>query len=284
MPTPATVSSLRADSDPARVLVAAHRGAWGSAPENSLAAVAQAIDLGADIVELDVRATADGALILHHDATVDRMCNGSGDVQSLSLRQIRHLHLRAGAGSGLGQPPLTSEPPATLGAALELARDRIIVNIDTKDRAQATRVAQFVVAAGMADQVFVKANIRSLQDLDAVRAGSFFGRVCFVPMMRACPGQFALMLKAMAALGCPMYEVEFDDIAHLEEGRAELARQGARLWVNTIAVSHSQDFNDQRALRDPSAVWGRLLAAGVGAIQTDEVPALIRFLTEEGRR
>jgi glycerophosphoryl diester phosphodiesterase len=284
MPERANVALLRATSS--RVLVTAHRGAWGPAPENSLAAIDRAIALSADIVELDVRATADEALVLHHDPSIDRMCGAKGVVHQMPVDQLRGLSLRQADGrtTPLDRRLTTSEALPTLSSALEFARDRIIVNLDAKDKTQASRIAELVVAAGMTRQVFVKASIRNQQDIDNVRQSPFFGRVCFIPMMRARPGGFARDLRALRVLNCPMYEVEFDDIAHLSEGLDEIQTQGARLWVNTIAVSHSQDFNDELALRDPDAVWGQLLRHGVDAIQTDEVEVLIGYLTQVGRR
>ncbi len=273
-----TVDLLRAGNP--RVLVAAHRGAWNPAPENSLAAIAAAIDLGADIVELDVRATADEVLVLLHDASLDRTSNGRGPLRKYRHVDLRELTLRHG--DGHGQPLMTGEAPPTLASALELARDRIIVNVDAKDTHLAERIGKFVAAAGMAHQVFVKAEVTGPRDIERVRRNPVFGRVPFVPMIRARRGHFAADLHALRVLDCPMFEVSFDALDDLAEGRDELRRQGARLWVNTIAVSHSLDYNDARALHEPDAVWGQLLDIGAGAIQTDEVARLLRYLQSLG--
>jgi glycerophosphoryl diester phosphodiesterase len=72
-----------------RVLRIGHRGAAGHAPENTLAAVQKGIELGVDFVEIDVRRTADDALVALHDPTVNRTTNGKGRVDSLSLRELR---------------------------------------------------------------------------------------------------------------------------------------------------------------------------------------------------
>ena len=66
-----------------RVLRIGHRGAAGHAPENTLAAVQKGIELGVDFVEIDVRRTADDALVVLHDPTVNRTTNGKGRVDSL---------------------------------------------------------------------------------------------------------------------------------------------------------------------------------------------------------
>ena len=74
-----------------RPLVMAHRGGKGLWPENTLYAFEQAEALGVDVLEMDLRSTADGVLVLMHDATVDRTTNGSGDVTDLSLSELSVL-------------------------------------------------------------------------------------------------------------------------------------------------------------------------------------------------
>lgn len=72
-------------------LIAAHRGASEYLPEHSLAAFRQAIVEGADGFEFDVRLTADGHLVLHHDRTVKRTSDGRGAVSDLTLAQLREF-------------------------------------------------------------------------------------------------------------------------------------------------------------------------------------------------
>jgi len=71
--------------------ILAHRGDCARAPENTLPAFLQAAQKGADGVELDAKLTADGHVIVIHDATVNRTTNGKGKVSALSLDQIRSL-------------------------------------------------------------------------------------------------------------------------------------------------------------------------------------------------
>lgn len=70
-------------------LVWAHRGASATAPENTLAAFRRALEAGADGVELDVHLTADGHVIVIHDATLDRTTSGRGRVADLPLSAVR---------------------------------------------------------------------------------------------------------------------------------------------------------------------------------------------------
>ncbi|MFC1878589.1 glycerophosphodiester phosphodiesterase [Chloroflexota bacterium] len=72
-------------------LVMAHRGGKGLWPENTLFGFRRAIDMGVDILEMDVRATNDGRLVVIHDATVNRTTNGKGDVVSFSLDNLQQL-------------------------------------------------------------------------------------------------------------------------------------------------------------------------------------------------
>lgn len=74
-----------------RPIIFAHRGDLVHAPENTLPSFSQAIQKGADGVELDVKLTADGHVIVIHDPTVDRTTNGSGKVASFALNEIRKL-------------------------------------------------------------------------------------------------------------------------------------------------------------------------------------------------
>jgi len=100
-----------------RPILLAHRGDKDHAPENTLPSFAQAIQKGADGVELDAKLTSDGHVIVIHDTTVDRTTNGSGKIQSFSLDAIRKLD----AGSWFdksfagAQVPLLEEVFETVG-------------------------------------------------------------------------------------------------------------------------------------------------------------------------
>jgi glycerophosphoryl diester phosphodiesterase len=102
-----------------RALVVAHRGASGYEVENSLAAFRAAARLGADAVELDVHATADGALLVHHDETI----GGTHHIPHLSARQLQGLRLANG------------EPIPTLPQALDAAGASLQVCVEVKSLA-----------------------------------------------------------------------------------------------------------------------------------------------------
>jgi glycerophosphoryl diester phosphodiesterase len=72
-------------------VIAAHRGGEGQWPSNTLYAFQRALELGVDMLELDIQATADGALVVRHDPVVDTTTDGAGRICDLTLAQIKSL-------------------------------------------------------------------------------------------------------------------------------------------------------------------------------------------------
>ncbi|MGH7778713.1 MAG: glycerophosphodiester phosphodiesterase [Candidatus Binataceae bacterium] len=95
----------------ARVLNIGHRGASKAFPENTLAAFRAACDAGADMCELDVQLSRDGAVVVIHDDTVDRTTNGRGAVAARTLAELKQLD----AGGGERIPTLDEVFAATAG-------------------------------------------------------------------------------------------------------------------------------------------------------------------------
>lgn len=82
---------LRKQLGSRRPLVFGHRGAAGLAPENTLPSFAMALQLGADVLELDVHATRDGVIVVFHDPDLDRTTDGSGPLHALDFATLRQL-------------------------------------------------------------------------------------------------------------------------------------------------------------------------------------------------
>ncbi len=109
------------------VLVVAHRGFSGEAPENTLAAFQKAIDSGSDMMELDVHLSKDGEVVVMHDAQLERTTNGQGRIIDHTLQKLKQLD----AGSKFS-PRFIGERIPTLKEALDLAQGKIGVNIEIK--------------------------------------------------------------------------------------------------------------------------------------------------------
>ncbi len=117
-----------ADPGCGRVMVTAHRGFHDPHPENSLAAVRAAAEVGAEFAEVDVAHTIDEVLILMHDGSVDRTTDGTGPVEEMTLAEVRQLSL---LGCETGNPESCQVPlfEDTLALADELV---IMLYIDVK--------------------------------------------------------------------------------------------------------------------------------------------------------
>ena len=99
------------------IYVAAHRGWSEKYPENTMLAYRKAAELGVDQIEIDVRITKDGELVIMHDERVDRTTNGTGKVDELTLAEIRALD----AGSWKGEE-FAGERVPTLAEFIDFAR------------------------------------------------------------------------------------------------------------------------------------------------------------------
>jgi glycerophosphoryl diester phosphodiesterase len=108
-------------------LNAGHRGYSAAYPENTLAALNAAFDVGADMVEFDLQKSQDGYVVLMHDDTVDRTTDGTGPVDSHTLAELQALD----AGSWF-DPVFAGEPVPTLEEALLAGRGRGALLLDQK--------------------------------------------------------------------------------------------------------------------------------------------------------
>lgn len=132
------------------VWIVAHRGAMRQAPENTIAAFEAAARAGADFVELDVRETRDGQLVLMHDATVDRTTRGRGAVAELPRAEV--------------DAPLFAD-------ALRWARRRgMRVDVDHKT-GPVEAIARAVRDAGMTERVVIEGTRERLARLTELLPG-----------------------------------------------------------------------------------------------------------------
>ena len=108
--------------------VFAHRGWSGKYPENTMLAFEKAVELGVHGIELDVHLSRDGELVIIHDETVDRTCNGKGFVRDMTVEELKKLDASAGFMGVYGK----TEIP-TLREYMELVKDLpLVTNIELK--------------------------------------------------------------------------------------------------------------------------------------------------------
>ena len=112
-----------------RPLVIAHRGASGERPENTRSAFERAIELGADMIETDLHLTRDDAIVIHHDAPLERL-GMEGEIRDHTAAELARLNAAPGA-----EKP---EPMPELGAMLDAFGERIDFNLELKVGARGT--------------------------------------------------------------------------------------------------------------------------------------------------
>ena len=145
------VDSIRLDDE---VLIMAHRGAAGAAPENTLASVDRAIADGTDFVEIDVQETADGEVVVIHDSDLKKIGGVNLKIWDATYEQLQSIDI----GSWFA-PEFSGERVPKLEQVLELCRDKAGVNIELKyyghDERLEERVVEIVERAGMESQIVV---------------------------------------------------------------------------------------------------------------------------------
>jgi glycerophosphoryl diester phosphodiesterase len=154
-----------------RMLLGGHRGNADECPENTLASFRSAIELGVDVIELDVHRTEDGALAVIHDHLLDRTTNGSGFVRDHSMAELK----RFDAGSWK-DPRFAGERIPSLDEVLAMAKGRVGVAIEIKNLPLPypgieDAIVQTVKEAGMVGEVavisFDHRSIKRIAELEA---------------------------------------------------------------------------------------------------------------------
>ncbi len=256
--------------------VAVHRGLWRDAPENSLLAIERAIGTGAEVVEIDIRRSADGGLFLLHDETLDRMAGINRAPEELSLQELTSIKLRNRNGGA--EHGKTAECVPGLKDVFDLTRDRIFLHLDVKDRSIIPEVVACARDMGVLGQVDFWGDLRTPADLHWVRHGIDPEKVLFMAKTRLLDPAAETQLDLLFQLSPRLCEVIFNDISQVSALARRGAAHGMTLWCNTLDDVSCAGFTDTAALKDPEGVWGQLIDAGVSVIQTDQAEELKFFI------
>jgi glycerophosphoryl diester phosphodiesterase len=150
---------------PPKTQIVAHRGNSGPLPENTLIAITSAIDLGVDMVEVDVRLTKDGIPVLMHNDRVDDTTSGTGFVKDCTWEELRTLD----AGSLRG-PEFTGQSVQSLKDVLDVTVGRVALNLDVKAPEAVEPTAIAALAAGATGSVVISGCtercVRRVQNVD----------------------------------------------------------------------------------------------------------------------
>jgi glycerophosphoryl diester phosphodiesterase len=227
-----------------RPLVFAHRGGSGLAPENTMAAFANGLSLGADGIELDVHLSSDGAVIVHHDATIDRTTGRHGTVALMTAAELAKLDI-----------------PALADVLHAFRHARVIIELKVNSKQLAHAVVDAVTRADASERVCVGSfgrrainTVRGLAPAIATSAAREEVRwALYQSWIRRAPGsaKYAGFQVPEMAGGTRVVSPRFVELAH----RAGL---GVQVW--TV---------------DEAADARRLIGWGVDALITDRPDVIV---------
>ena len=239
-----------------RPLVVAHRGSSAVAPENTLAAFQRAVDDHADAVELDIRLTSDGEVIVFHDSQLRRTTNGRGKVEQHTFADLRRLT----AGAWFDRT-FSSETIPTLDEVLELLPRRIGVNIEIKSDLRSRRSSDIVRRCCSI--------IRKHRAESSVLVSSFH-HAFILDVRRLLPS------VATGLLFHPLKRVGRSAVATTVRAQAEYAIfGGATLRKAVLRKAHAHGIKVGEFTVNTPRRFARSLRYGVDIIFTDDPAALM---------
>lgn len=239
-----------------RPLLSAHRGGpTPGFPENAIETFENALNFGPALIEMDVRRTADGRLILMHDETLDRTTTGTGRVSETSFRAIRQLRLVNEAGA------FTNYRVPTLAEALAWADGRAVLMLDVKRDVPLAELVAEVRAMDGADQAAII--VYSLEDaLEAARLAPEM----LLSVTTTTPDEARAILASSLD---PDRLIAFGGVGRVDPEVIRLMHEaGIRVQVGTFGAT-------DRAAEAPGgwSAYAPFLEAGADVLATDNIPA-----------
>lgn len=235
------------------IVAISHRGEHLVRPENTMPAFQEAIRVGADFFEVDVRTSSDGKLVLSHDGTVDRCTDGKGAVSSMTFEQLEALD--AGIKKG---PQFAGTRIPTFDQALDLARGKIGIYVDIKN-VTAQDLVNHIVDHGMADHVvmYCRADMcKQIQELN--------------PKLKLMPESSSVEHARMLVdlLHPPVMAFGAGDFKPDIIAVAKAAK--AKIYVDIMGKT------------DAPEGWQAAIDAGADGLQSDRPGPLVEWLREKG--
>jgi glycerophosphoryl diester phosphodiesterase len=232
-----------------RPVIIAHRGSSAHAPENTLAAFKLAVQQQAAAIELDVKLSADGQVVVIHDDTVDRTTNGTGKVSSMTLAELKQLN----AGSKF-VPEYQSERIPTLAQVFETVGNQIFINVEIKNYTSPTddlsdKVISLVKEYGLETSVMLS----SFNMIALIRARALMAQV---PLG-------LITIKGMAGLTIRSKLVLFGPLLAFHPHYLDVTAQLIEATHQAGAYIHTYTVNQPDLMR-------QLFTSGVDGIFTDD--------------
>lgn len=221
-------------------LVVAHRGASGTAPENTLTAIGLALEAGAQMLEIDVQITTDEQIVVFHDATLERTTNGHGAINRCSSAELKKLD----AGSWFDER-FRGEKIPLLDEVFQLIRGKACINVEIKPPAagedwqkRINLIAAATTAAEMAPfTLFSSFHHDSLRYLNSLPQG--YHTAALLP-----PGDNRLPSLVLQATGCQAFVCSLRQLTPARA--ADIASHGIFAGVYTINTPQDAELAMER--------------------------------------
>ena len=265
---------LLEDSDSDRVMIIAHRGDWRHAPENSLQAIKNCIDMGIDMVEIDVRLTKDSIPVLMHDKTIDRTTTGKGKLNEWTLDSLKTLYLKNGANHE------THHKIPTLQEALTLARGKILINLD-KCFDYFDIIFPILEETNTTHQVLMKGNVSVKQVNEDFNR--YLDKVMFMPVINLDKEDAIQKTNEYLNSFNPVaFEFVFSDVkSPLITKFDSIQKLGSRIWVNSLWETLNAGYEDDKAITNTDSIYGWYIQNHINMIQTDRPRLLLEYLRKK---
>lgn len=241
---------------PDSLVIASHRAAHAVYPENSLAAIREAIRLGVDIIEIDVKVSSDGVPVLLHDGTVNRTAVAArGPLETMTAEQIKKVKLKNTDGTE------SDQYIPTLREALELAKGKIYVDLDLKTE-KVQYLVPIVKELDMADQVFFFDSDWNV--LDHVRS--------LMPEAQLMPRTYSVEDIYTVEKRFHPEMVHIDPSFYNKRTIKACKKLGMKMWINSLGET------DRKLAANPDPKLAeQLVTPGAKMVQTDQVEFWVSF-------
>lgn len=255
-------------------MVTAHRGDWRNAPENSLLAFNYAAKMGVDIVELDLKKTKDGRIVIMHDGTIDRTTNGKGKPADYTFDELRKFKLK----NGLGR--VTNNQIPTLDEVMiALKGKNVKVNLD-KSYDNYREAYAILTATGTLNQGIFKSEVPF--DTLKTKYPDLIGKIIYMPVVNLDKPEARKVIKDYLS-GMKPYAFELiftkDTSAILNDNKF-ITKTGSKVWINSLWASLNAGHDDDLAVEENNKKdsWDWILAHGATIIQTDRPKPMLEYL------
>lgn len=239
-----------------KIKIIAHRGSHLQVPENTLAAYENAIAEGAGYVEVDLRTTKDGKLVVLHDESVKKMTGKEALIQNLNFDEIKNLKIA----------PVVPEDTKTYGiptfeSVLALCKGKINIYLDFKE-ANVAQTYKLIRQAGMQNNVVVYLNKKE-------QYGQWKKIAPAMPLMASLPEN-----STASEIQDFLRKTPVDVVDNAQDTGL----------INILHNSKIEVWLDVQSRDENPAKWDRALSLGIDGLQTDHPAQLIKYLNTKKLR